>query len=75
MVRAKLTVTSITDHHNMSGKTIKFACVYDPAIPEDRRFCEATPSGSMELYVTNPAAIEQFAKGKSFYVDFTPVEG
>jgi hypothetical protein len=75
MVRAKLTVTSITEHHNLVGKTIKLHCIYDPTIPEDRRFSEATPNGSMEIFVTNPAALEQFTKGKTFYVDFTPVEG
>jgi len=31
---------------------------------------EATPSGSMKLYITNQAALDQFKIGKSFYVDF-----
>ena len=74
-VRAKLTVTAITEHNNNGhGKTVELNCVYDPEIPEDRRFCEATPSGSIKLYVTNPAALDQFKINKSFYVDFTPAE-
>lgn len=73
-IRAKLTVTQITEYNNNNyGKTVKLSCVYDPEIPEDRRFCEATPSGSIELYISNPAALEQFALNKSFYADFTPV--
>ena len=74
MVRAKLTVIAITEHNYGNGKTVKLGCAYDPEIPEDQRFCEATPSGSMELYVTNQAALDQFKIGQSFYVDFTPIE-
>lgn len=75
IVRAKLTVTSVTEHNNSGhGKTVELGCVYDSTIPEDRRFCEATPSGSVKLYITNPAALDQFKVGASFYLDFTPVE-
>jgi hypothetical protein len=47
--------------------------MYDTSIPEDQRFQQATPSGSFEQLVDNPAALEQFELGKSYYVDFTPV--
>jgi hypothetical protein len=75
IIRAKLTVTAVTEYNNNNGgKTVKLTCVYDPSIPEDRRFSQATPNGSMELHITNPAALEQFKTGKTFYVDFTEVE-
>jgi hypothetical protein len=32
-----------------------------------------TPSGSLSITITNPAAIDQFEKGKAYYLDFNPV--
>lgn len=31
-----------------------------------------TPSGRIEMHITNPAAVEQLKLGDTFYVDFTP---
>ena len=77
-VRAKLTVESITAYRYGDAKLVKLSPQYDLSIPEDQRFAKATPSGSVELYIDNPAALEQLAPdgkpGRSFYVDFTPVE-
>ena len=72
-VRAKFQVQSIT--HNAWGNavSIKLSCMYDQTIPEDQRFYDATPSGSIEMLVNNPAAIEQFKLKKYFYVDFHEV--
>jgi hypothetical protein len=72
-VRAKFTVSSVTKYVGESA-TAKFNCTYDKSIPEDQRFCAATPSGSMEMFITNPAVLQQFFPGRAFYVDFTPVE-
>jgi hypothetical protein len=33
-----------------------------------------TPSGQLQMSITNPAAIDKFEKGKAYYIDFTPVE-
>jgi hypothetical protein len=78
-VRAKFRVASITEQADYSGqpsktKVVKLACIYDQSIPEDQRFFDATPSGTVEMWINNPAALEQFALGKAFYADFTPVE-
>lgn len=74
-VRAKF---KVSEHRlfawNPNARTIVLEPQYDQSIPEDKRFCEATPSGRLEMHVTNPAAIEQLAIGKTFYLDFTPVE-
>ena len=32
-----------------------------------------TPSGTLELTITNPEAFNQFAVGQDYFVDFTPV--
>ncbi|WP_164830340.1 hypothetical protein [Sinorhizobium medicae] len=34
-----------------------------------------TPSGKIEMNITNPDAIDAFDVGKAYFVDFTPVEG
>lgn len=74
-VRAKFRVVSVTQHDGSDkARTIKLQPRYDDTIPEDQRFHQATPSGEMSMYVTNPAAIEQLSLGKDFYLDFTPVE-
>ncbi len=72
MVRAKFTVTAITDRGYT--KEVEFQTIYDQSIPEDQRFYKATPSGSIKMQIDNPAALEQFKLGKSFYADFTPID-
>lgn len=39
--------------------------------PEDNSFSQATPSGSLELYISNPAALGFFKPGKKYHVTFT----
>lgn len=75
MIRAKFMVVAITEHSWGGGgqKTVKLEARYDPAIPEDQRFYEATPTGSLEMLVNNPAALEMLQLGHSFYIDLTPV--
>lgn len=72
-VRAKFTVLS---HKKYSyGHTeVALSPQYDTTIPEDQRFAKATPQGSISLTIDNPAAVEELAIGKAFYVDFTPAE-
>lgn len=70
-VRCKMVVESVTEN-DFGGTTIKLDCRYDDSIPEDQRFYDATPMGSCEMLVNNPAAIEQFKEGQAFYLDFTP---
>ncbi len=77
-VRAKMTLNSITEERRGPGegqsvKYLNFTCTYDPSLPEDQRFQKATPTGSATFQVDNPAALEQFVPGQSYYVDFSPV--
>lgn len=75
MVRAKFILQEVTSvSYNPTAKKLKFAAQYDPSIPEDQRFAEATPSGSMEFYCTNPVALEQLEIGKQYYLDLSPAE-
>lgn len=77
-VRAKLRVNSINEERWGSGegnvnRFVIFGGVYDTSIPEDQRFQQATPYAEAKFKIDNPAAIEQFKPGESYYVDFTPV--
>ncbi len=68
-VRAKFTVSSV-EENGKDAKTIRLQPVYDGSA-ENKAFFKATPGGSIELYCVNPAASDQFVKGKEYYVDFT----
>lgn len=72
-IRAKMQVQAITEHFWSQGKNVKFAPQYDTSIPEDQRFSRATPSGSMELHIDNPAALAQLKNGAFYYIDIEPV--
>lgn len=75
MVRAKFTVVEHHQrHYNASGRNVVLMPSYDESVPEDARFSKATPSGRMEMFVDNPAALEQLQLGKAVYLDITPVE-
>jgi len=72
MIRAKMEVTELRDYGH-SARTVVLSARYDTSIPEDQRFAEATPNGRIEMYVDNPAALEQLIIGRVFYLDFTPL--
>ena len=70
-VRAKVVCEGIV------ANAVKFRTVYEPYASKDTenvRFTQATPWGEIRLGIDNPAALEQFAPGKSYYVDFTPAD-
>lgn len=69
-VRAKVTCEAI------EGNEVTFRTVYEgdaaKADTENARFTTATPWGLIKMGINNPVALEQFAAGKSYYVDLTP---
>jgi hypothetical protein len=74
MVRAKFVLSEITDMAwSKVSKRLKFTTQYDQTIPEDVRFCKATPTGEFVMQVDNPAALEQLKLGECYYLDLTPV--
>lgn len=71
--RAKFQCQSETRHSwSAEAKTFKFQAMYDPDLPEDQRFAKATPSGTLEILVDNPAV--QYELGAYYYLDITRVE-
>lgn len=41
---------------------------------ENKKYWDASPSGSLQLGTINPEAWKQFELDKEYYIDFTPVE-
>lgn len=60
--RCKFQVQSVT-HMAYGGRTVKLQTQYDNTVPEDRAFTKATPSGSMEITIDNPAVFDVFTPG------------
>lgn len=67
-------LSTVLNHANWSGKTLTFCAEYDQSIPEDQRFAKATPNAQLSMTVDNPMALEKLELGRSYYVDFSPVE-
>lgn len=44
----------------------------DNIATENHIFSKATPSGSLEMFLTNKAAADQFTPGQCVYNDFSP---
>ncbi len=72
-IRCKFFVSSITDYGH-AAKTVKFQAAYDNGIPENERFYNSTPSGSLEILTNNAEALEQFVIGIYHYLDLTLCE-
>lgn len=70
-VRAKFRVNAlktILDYNGNKQEIVDLMAVSDDA---NKAWSMYTPQGTISLTITNPAAVEQLALGKFFYVDFT----
>lgn len=72
-VRAKFRINEVTMYNETYGK-VKLTAVHETNTPENQRFTKATPNGTIEMYVDNPTALEQFKPGRYVYADFTEAE-
>jgi hypothetical protein len=54
------------------AQNVRLAAQYDPDNKEDVSFSEATPSGECKIYVSNPAIVNSFVIGRSYYLDLIP---
>ena len=71
-VRAKFVCESVTNYEG--SKTAKLRAVCGTA-EENADFTKFTPSGSIEVNITNDAPADGvFAPGKNYFVDFTVAE-
>lgn len=81
MVRAKMKCVEIATRESNrydpdtrktipgTNEVVKLTAVSDDA---NKNWSQYTPSGSIELAITNPDAVRQFTVGGYYYVDFSP---
>lgn len=78
-VRAKFSVQAVFQAKTTDGtvysENVTLSPVYsnDPT-SENAAFWKATPSGRIDMYISNPDAHGKFVQGQEYYVDFTPVD-
>lgn len=68
-IRAKLRAVKVDSTPN--GDNVSFQAVIDDS-EENKTFSDATPSASLTMWVSNPAARGAFEEGREYYLDFTP---
>jgi hypothetical protein len=77
-VRAKVRVTGRHEFTGVSKDagivqvTVHMQPVYDEGT--NSQWSKYTPSGDLNLTITNPEAYKQFELGKAYFVDFSPAE-
>lgn len=75
-VIAKFRVVSRTEsagYGNEPGKTQESVKLSAVSGPENEQWSKWTPSGSIEMAITNPAALDQFKVGEHVMVTFEPL--
>ena len=71
-IRAKFKVGSVTDYGS-NNQGIQMSPVVSGS-EENKSFSIYTPSGKIELHVTNPSVLDFFKAGQEVYVDFTQAD-
>lgn len=71
-VKAKFQVQLITKHQG-GAQTVSMAPVIGGS-DENKSWSQYTPSGKLEMYITNPDAYNQFEPGDEFYVTLEKAE-
>ncbi len=72
--RCKVRVVGVEKLEGFGGENVRLAASYDTSNPEDVSFAQATPSGELKIYVSNPKVIGTFEPGKNYYLDLVPCE-
>jgi hypothetical protein len=70
--RCKFQVEKVTTYSG-NYEQVTLNAVYGGSA-ENVSFASATPSGKLEITVTNPNVIGQFKPGESYYLDLIPAE-
>ncbi len=70
-VRAKFFVESVTGYAG-GASTVRMSPVLAGS-EENKSFWQATPSGSLEMFINNRKAVAFFEAGREYYIDFTQV--
>lgn len=75
-LRAKFSCAHVIDYGSYDkvnpNKKVNLTAVYSHnKNTEDNQFSSATPSGSLEMMISNPNATDFFQPGKKYYIDIT----
>jgi hypothetical protein len=74
-VRAKMTcVMNKVDAQYPDQQQVRLEAVYSNGDDANASWSKDTPSGRLELSITNPEAFNQFVVGKTYHVDFTSAD-
>lgn len=76
-MRAKMQISQINKDSNV--EQLQFHGVAAKSYPadgsdEDNTFAKWSPSVELKISITNPALLDKFNVGDTFYVDFTPAQ-
>lgn len=79
MVRAKFycnRISQTSSGYGPSARPMTEVSLYPVTTgsDEDKAFWESTPTGSLTMGILNEEAAKRFVLGKTYYLDFTPVE-
>jgi hypothetical protein len=76
MIKAKMHCHQVENGLSLDGVKMYEVLHAHPvyySTEENKSFAEATPSGSLSLTISNPAAWGVIKSGDEFYLDFTPI--
>jgi len=79
MMRAKMKIDSITHYDNTEQVDLNMSAVcknkYEgEGLDENNTFAKFTPNANLTISICNPALMDKFSEGQTFYVDFTETE-
>ncbi|HBS7006725.1 TPA: hypothetical protein MAO28_004716 [Klebsiella pneumoniae] len=72
-VRAKFQCNSINQSPDNSTAVVHFIAVTTGSM-ENETWSKYTPSGQLQMVISNPAAFEEFEQGKEYFIDIVPAE-
>lgn len=72
-VRAKFQCNSIQKSQDKSTAVVHLIAVTTGST-ENETWSKYTPSGQLQMVISNPAAAEQFEQGKEYYIDISPTD-
>lgn len=72
-VRAKFQCNSINKSSDNSTAVVHLIAVTTGSA-ENESWSKYTPSGQLQMVISNPAAFEQFEQGKEYFIDIVPAE-
>ena len=77
-IRAKFYCAKVARHANgpaeeTSAVDVELRAVYGDG-EQNKEWSRWTPSGGLQMQVTNPACFDAFKEGAEYYIDISPAE-